>query len=92
MPFRFGRTARMLAIAAAMAASALILTVYAASGPAVTADEQCMDGRAPCPHEACVSACWADGTVHNHGTKVKNTPFAPIECPPGGGCITQSCN
>ena len=59
---------------------------------AVSGDGQCPNDRTPCPNVACVSACWADGTVHNHGTKVKETQFAPVECGVGAhGCITQSC-
>jgi len=82
---------RVLAVAAVVAMLSAMVGNQNAS-TRVTGDEQCTNGRAPCPNVACVSACWADGTVPNQGTKVKNTPFAPNECEPGGGCFTQACH
>jgi hypothetical protein len=81
---------RLLSIGALLALAALIVGNYASTSQAACERTPCHS----CPHEVCVSACWADGTYidENSCTKVKHTVFAPIECPAGGGCITQSCN
>jgi len=85
------RVVSFLAIGAYIAIGSVILNSYFGSG-----DQACAGHGCPgcCPHEVCVSYCWADSTYIDQDscTKVRHTEFAPIECEPGGGCFTQSCN
>ena len=85
------RMVRFLAIGVAIAICSLVINSYFGTADDACADHGCSG---TCPHEVCFSDCWADGTYTdaNSCTKVKHTPFAPIGCEPGGGCITQSCN
>jgi len=90
MSMRVRRSLRFLLLGTVLAVGVLAVSAYFGSSQASCDRAPCHN----CPHEVCVSACWVDGTYIDNDscTKVKHTPFAPIECPPGGGCLTQSCN
>ena len=90
MSLSLKRVARVLAVAAVVAILSATVGSQNASTQ-VAGDDQCTDGRAPCPNVACAGECWSDGTVPNQGTKVKRTQFST--CGIGeDGCITQSCH
>jgi len=81
---------RLLAIVAILGTACLVLGTYLGTSEAACDRKPCHN----CPHLVCNSACWADGTTTDPDscTDVRHTPFAPIECPPGGGCFTIPCN
>ncbi len=84
----------LITIAAAVAVmSAAFVGQHAKGGAqaAVAGDDPTPTPVGSCANTACNTACWADGTHHNHGTFAKQTVRTPVGCTGTGGCVTEAC-
>ncbi len=92
MPAELKLAVRLLVVAVLVVSAVAVLSVLFDYGQVTPANAACDDSRDPkCENRACVSSCWADGTVHNPHTYATRTAKAPAECFPGDGCVTHDC-